>query len=184
MELKYNEQYKNYSLDLKTVGQNETIDFTFKFDEPKTGEGKYGMWYLFNVTLHTDEGDKDCSFFSAGYSPVDFVKMGDWLSEFKKGDRLKLKMTWVDNNGKIQKTWQVVEDSGAIPESSNHNLSAEQKPTRVADKPIKEIVEMLIEVSKDEKKEEKWLQQTLFTNGVTDFGKIQECIAVYNEAWK
>ena len=60
-------------------GENEEYNVTFKFDTPKTGEGKYGEWNLYGV----DHDGKDSSFF-ASYGLHNRIK------GFKQGDSVKI----------------------------------------------------------------------------------------------
>ena len=62
-----------------TIKENEDNILTLKTDKPQEGEGKFGKWYLYNVT---HEG-KDFTFF-----PSEALK--NRMEEFKEGDTVNI----------------------------------------------------------------------------------------------
>jgi hypothetical protein len=112
MELKLNETYNNYNLDLKQgVGMNEIIDFTLLFDSPRTGNGEKERdgkisrweWQLYRGQMH-NEGDKEVSFFADGYVENN-QPLGEWLKAFKKGDRIVLQKSAKQGNHGLFTVW-------------------------------------------------------------------------------
>jgi len=85
-----------------TIKENEDNILTLKTDKPQEGEGKFGKWYLYNVT---HEG-KDFTFF-----PSEALK--NRMEEFKEGDTVNIvkyvdggqfsgwKVTKAETNGKM-----------------------------------------------------------------------------------
>ena len=85
-----------------TIKENEDNILTLKTDKPQEGEGKFGKWYLYNVT---HEG-KDFTFF-----PTEALK--NRMEEFKEGDTVNIvkyvdggqfsgwKVTKAETNGKM-----------------------------------------------------------------------------------
>ena len=73
-------------------GENEEYNVTFKFDEPKTGEGQYGEWNLYGV----EHDGKDSSFFA---SPG----LHNRVKSFKQGDSVKIVKRMKNN----RTTWDV-----------------------------------------------------------------------------
>ena len=80
-------------------GENEEYNVTFKFDTPKTGEGKYGEWNLYGV----DHKGEDSSFF-ASYGLHNRIKA------FKQGDSVKIVKRM--KNGKT--SWDVEKTGESI----------------------------------------------------------------------
>jgi len=85
-----------------TIKENEDNILTLKTDKPQEGEGKFGKWYLYNVT----HDGKDFTFF-----PSEAVK--NRMEEFKEGDTVNIvkyvdggqfsgwKVTKAETNGKM-----------------------------------------------------------------------------------
>jgi len=118
------------------------------------------------------------------FSPVEFTTMSDWLNQFSVGDKIKLKMTWVENEGKIQRTWEYLEgpeDQFAKEEEDEKTTEAPKTPIR--EKSVKEVVELLVANSKNKQQADEWVQETLSNSGVTDFGFMNKCVRAYQEHW-
>ena len=62
-----------------TIKENEDNILTLKTDKPQEGEGKFGKWYLYNVTHQ----GKDFTFF-----PSEALK--NRMEEFKEGDTVNI----------------------------------------------------------------------------------------------
>ena len=85
-----------------TIKDNEDNILTLKTDKPQEGEGKFGKWYLYNVTHQ----GKDFTFF-----PSEALK--NRMEEFKEGDTVNIvkyvdggkfsgwKVTKAESNGKM-----------------------------------------------------------------------------------
>jgi hypothetical protein len=85
-----------------TIKDNEDNILTLKTDKPQEGEGKFGKWYLYNVTHQ----GKDFTFF-----PSEALK--NRMEEFKEGDTVNIvkyvdggkfsgwKVTKAETNGKM-----------------------------------------------------------------------------------
>lgn len=182
MKLTYNEQYKNYSVDMKSIQPNEIFDFTLKFDDPKTGEGRFGEWQLYNVTVHTEEGDKDASFFPKGQSPEDFVKLGEWLKKFSKGTRITLQHTLVQGDKGWYSKWLDV-NADTESTSQTQQTSSENKPVPTPSQSDEELVQGLVDASGGQKREQSWVQQTLINSGISDPQRILLLLGEYNKKW-
>jgi hypothetical protein len=159
-ELIQNGKYLN--LDLKNVDAGDVIDFTLKFDKPRTGvketEGKSWTWRSYAVKLHSLNGkivDKECSFFAKFKSNVFGKDLGEYLADFKAGDRFKATMTFkkgTKQNAKgvipILQIWEVEQLGGATyssqPTASPPNAAASAPPSNE-----QEIIAKLIELSTD-----------------------------------
>ena len=90
-----------------TIKENEDNILTLKTDKPQEGEGKFGKWYLYNVT----HDGKDFTFF-----PSEALK--NRMLEFKEGDTVNI-LKYVD--GGQFSGWSVTKaetnGKGVIPQS-------------------------------------------------------------------
>jgi len=186
VELTYNEQYKNWNLDLrKGVKNNEIVEFTLSFDQPRTGPSKFNpekLWYKFAVEMQHNGERKNVQFFAAGQSPEDFVSLADWLMRFKKGDTITLQKSFEQGEKFTYIKWlSVGGEKPSAPTPSPTPVGGVKNPTPVRDKANDEIVEMLVKASKGEKKPDSWVQETLSNSGVNDFTRMREIVKLYQE---
>ena len=84
-----NGEYTNVKLN--HLGINDSATIKLKFDEPKSGEGKFGTWYMYNAEI-IEPPIGEASFFAAKTLHFD-------LSKYKAGDVVKL--TAIEKKGKM-----------------------------------------------------------------------------------
>jgi hypothetical protein len=152
-ELNQNGQYLN--LDLNKADQGDCIDFTLKFDTPKMGkmskeikgEKKEWTWRMFRVKLHSLNGqiiDKECSFFAKYRSSLMGKDFGEYLADFKAGNRFKATMIFKKGARGILQVWDVEQLAGgqcSQAASPCNNAPASPPPDEQA------IIAKLIELS-------------------------------------
>lgn len=167
-----NGEYNN--VNLKDVQVNEEFEFTLKFDEPKTGQGKYGPWHLFNVTLHQD-GETDVSFFAqnrVSNGGKFGAPLGEELCKYGQGTRIKLKKVLLHNTQR--NSYHPAYELTVVSEGTK------KETTESSGGEYDMLVALLKQNAGGVKKDRAWVEETLKGNSIEDDAIIEEVWNAYN----
>lgn len=160
----HNKEYDNYSIKPKHLGVNDSFTFKLGFDDPVTGESKFGTWYKFTGELLDPTQQDNVSFFA---SP----KLAEELMKFGTNDVVKVTKKEKDRaNGGTFTTYEVEALSNAGPSEQQSEQSE-----------VDQLVAMLVKSSNGQMQSPKWIKEQL--GDTVDEAIVTEVVQKYASQW-